>query len=131
MKNPKQPQLDVNLFDNFLLKDDRYSLNDMFGGKKYNKEELAKNFEGGTVYQGLLSALSYHRWHSPVDGVIEDIYAIDGTYYLDQSQFIPYDEASPDNSQSFITAVATRKVIVINTHNPKIGKIAIIFVGMA
>jgi phosphatidylserine decarboxylase len=103
----------------------------MFGGKKYNKEELAKNFEGGTVYQAFLSALSYHRWHSPVDGVIEDIYAIDGTYYLDQSQFIPYDEASPDNSQSFITAVATRKVIVINTHNPKIGKIAIIFVGMA
>ena len=131
MKNPKQPQLDVNLFDNFWLKDDRYSLNDMFGGKKYNKEELAKNFEGGTVYQAFLSALSYHRWHSPVDGVIEDIYAIDGTYYLDQSQFIPYDEASQTNSQSFITAVAARKLIVINTHNPKIGKIAIIFVGMA
>ena len=131
MENPKQPQFHVKLFDNFWLKDDRYSLNDMFGGKKYNKEELAKNFEGGTVYQGILTAVYYHRWHSPVDGVIEDIYAIDGTYYLDQSQFIPYDEASPDNSQSFITAVATRKVIVINTHNPKIGKIAIIFVGMA
>jgi phosphatidylserine decarboxylase len=131
LKNPKQPQLDVKLVDNFWLKDNRYSLNDMFGGKKYNKEELAKNFEGGTVYQAFLSALSYHRWHSPVDGVIEDIYAIDGTYYLDQSQFIPYDEASQTNSQSFITAVAARKLIVINTHNPKIGKIAIIFVGMA
>ena len=72
-----------------LLKDDHYSLSYMFGGKKHNKEELAKHFEGGTVYQAFLSALDYHRWHSPVDGVIEDIYAIDGTYYLDQSEFIP------------------------------------------
>ena len=99
--------------------------------KWYVWRRISKKFWRGTVYQGLLTAVYYHRWHSPVDGVIEDIYAIDGTYYLDQSQFIPYDEASPDNGQSFITAVATRKVIVINTHNPKIGKIAIIFVGMA
>jgi phosphatidylserine decarboxylase len=131
LEKPKQPQFHVKLVDNFWLKDDRYSLSDMFGGKKHNKEELAKNFEGGTVYQAFLSALYYHRWHSPVDGVIEDIYAIDGTYYLDQSEFIPYDEASQTNSQSFLTAVATRKVIVINTLNQKIGKIAIIFVGMA
>lgn len=56
--------------DEFWLKDNRYSLVDMFGGIKYNKEYLAEHFTGGTVYQAFLSALSYHRWHAPVDGVI-------------------------------------------------------------
>jgi phosphatidylserine decarboxylase len=43
----------------------------MFGGLKYNKLYLAELFQGGTVYQAFLSALSYHRWHSPVNGVIK------------------------------------------------------------
>jgi hypothetical protein len=30
------------------------------------------------------------------DGIIEDIYNIDGTYYLDKSQFIPSDKGSPN-----------------------------------
>jgi len=84
--------------DNFWLKDDVYSLVDMFGADQYDKHHLALHFEGGTIYQAFLSALFYHRWNSPVDGVIEDIYSIDGTYYLDQSQFIPFDEGSPNNS---------------------------------
>ncbi len=42
----------------------------MFGGIKYNKEYIAEHFTGGTVYQAFLSALSYHRWHAPVDGII-------------------------------------------------------------
>ena len=77
-----------------------------------------------------MSALDYHRWHSPVDGVIEDIYGIEGTYYLGQSQFIPFDDMSPNNSQSFLAAVATRKVFIIKASNFKIGKIALIFIGM-
>jgi hypothetical protein len=44
LEKPKQPQFHVKLVDNFWLKDDHYSLSDMFGGKKHNKEELAKNF---------------------------------------------------------------------------------------
>jgi len=66
-----------------------------------------------------------------VDGVVEDIYAIEGTYYLDQSQFIPFDEGSPNNSESFLSAVAARKVLVIQADNEKIGKVAIIYIGMA
>jgi phosphatidylserine decarboxylase len=95
---PLQPQRNVKKTDTFWLKDDVYSLSDMFAAEKFNKHNLAKLFEGGTVYQAFLSALFYHRWHAPVSGVIEDIYAIPGTYYLDQSQFIPYDEGSPNNS---------------------------------
>jgi phosphatidylserine decarboxylase len=50
---------------------------------------------------------------------------------LDQSQFIPYDEGSPNNSESFLSSVAARKVVVIKAANPHIGKIAIIYIGMA
>lgn len=57
----------------------------MFGSKKLKKEHWAKHFEGGTVYQAFLSAMNYHIWHSPVDGEIEDIYNIEGTYLFDQS----------------------------------------------
>jgi len=32
-----QPQNNVKLVDDFWLKDNRYSLTDMFGGKKYKK----------------------------------------------------------------------------------------------
>ncbi|XP_031472683.1 decarboxylase iboD-like [Nymphaea colorata] len=91
----------------------------------------ASLFEGGTVYQAFLSALFYHRWHSPVDGVVEDVYDIAGTYYLDQSEALPYDEASPDMSQSFLSAVATRKVVVIRAANARVGRVAIIYIGMA
>lgn len=128
---PKQPSINVKLVDKFWLKDNLYSLADMFGAGRYGKLYLAQHFEGGTVYQAFLSALFYHRWNSPVDGVIEDIYSIDGTYFFDQSQIIPYDEGSPNNSQSFLTAVAARMVFVIRAKNKKIGKIAIIFIGMA
>jgi phosphatidylserine decarboxylase len=95
---PVQPIRDVQKTNNFWLKDHLYSLTDMFGGIKYKKEWLAEHFEGGVVYQAFLSALYYHRWHAPIDGVVEDIYSIDGTYFLDQSQFIAYDMGSPNNS---------------------------------
>ena len=49
--------------DFFWIKRQRYSLHFML-----NKSDLAKKFHGGTVYQGYLSATSYHRWHSPVSG---------------------------------------------------------------
>jgi phosphatidylserine decarboxylase len=128
---PLQPQPNVKKTDNFWLKDDVYSLSDMFAAARFKKHHYADLFEGGTVYQAFLSALFYHRWHAPVDGVIEDIYEIPGTYYLDQSQFIPYDEASPDKSESFLSAVAARKVVVIDASNKHIGKVAIIYIGMA
>ena len=60
----------------------------MFGAEHLNKQHWAAHFEGGTIYQAFLSALNYHRWHSPLDGLIIDIYNIEGTYLFDQSQFL-------------------------------------------
>ena len=51
--------------DNFWIKAQPYSVEYMLGG-----DSLASQFVGGTIYQAFLSALSYHRWHSPVSGKI-------------------------------------------------------------
>lgn len=122
---------DVLLSDMFWLKGQPYSLENML-----NWDEYAPQFAGGTVYQAFLSALSYHRWHSPVSGTIRKAYVVNGTYYLeniDQGFFNPDgpDDAGPNNSQAFISSVATRAVIFIEADNPAIGLMAVVPVGMA
>lgn len=127
---PLQYQTGVSLSANIWLKGQPYSLDDML-----NNDPLAQQFAGGTVYQAFLSALSYHRWHSPVDGVIEKAYVVDGSYYLESPSEGIYspdpDSSAPNASQPFITSVATRAVIFIRANDPGIGLIAMVPVGMA
>ncbi len=115
----------VKLRDKFWIKAQPYSLTHMLGD-----EELAKQFSGGTVYQAFLSALSYHRWHSPVSGKIVKTRIIDGSYYA-EAQSMGYDPAGPNNSQGYITQVAARALVLIEADNPDIGLMAVLFVGMA
>ena len=121
----------VALSDKFWLKGQPYSLENML-----NFDVLTPQFAGGTVYQAFLSALSYHRWHSPVNGTIVKAYVVNGSYYLenlDQGFYNPDgpDAAGPNNSQAFLTAVATRAVIFIEADNPAIGLMCVMPVGMA
>ena len=58
------------------------------------------------------------------------MYDIPGTYYIDQSHSIPSYEKSLNKNESFHSAIATRKVVVINASNHLIGKIALIYIGM-
>ena len=103
----------------------------MFAAFKLHKGHFVDYFEGGTVYQAYLSPLCYHRWHAPIDGTIEDIYDVPGTYYLERSQQYSYQENSLNKNESFLSAVATRKVVVVGASNQRIGKIALIYIGMA
>lgn len=127
---PLQVQTGVALSANIWLKGQPYSLNDMLAG-----DPLAPQFANGTVYQAFLSALSYHRWHSPVDGTILKTAVIDGSYYLESPSEGLYspepDPSAPNASQPFITAVATRAVIFIQANDPAIGLMAFVAVGMA
>ena len=130
------PVLNVKIMDEFWLKDNKYSLFDMFGAdnkKNAHKSlEYAKRFEGGTVYQGFLDSWTYHRWHSPVDGVIEATYLIEGCYCLQNPEISdPDTDDNFVNSQPFLTCTSTRRIFIINADNPKIGSVGIIFVGMA
>lgn len=129
---PLGVQHDVALTSKFWLKGQEYSLENMM-----NFDELAPKFEGGTVYQAFLSALSYHRWHSPVRGKIVKAYVVNGSYYLENSSQGFYnsdnqpDPSAPNNSQQFLTAVATRALIFIEPENKDIGLMCVMPVGMA
>ncbi|KAG6914992.1 hypothetical protein DXG01_014026 [Tephrocybe rancida] len=115
----------VQAHDLFWLKENAYSLSDMLANPTY-----LKNFEGGTVYQAFLSALKYHRWHAPVNGIVVETQTIPGTYYS-EAPTAGMDPAAPNNSQGYITAVAARVIVYIQADNKEIGLMAFMAVGMA
>ena len=100
----------------------------------------AHEFAGGTVYQAFLSALSYHRWHSPVSGTIRRAFVEDGTYFSE-----PLFEAGVGNpaqerdwidtrgitvAQGYLSALATRAIVLIDADNEQIGMLGCVFIGM-
>jgi len=130
---PFSVQRNVKLYDTFWLKGQPYSLAHMM-----NNDSRAELFVGGTVYQGFLSADSYHRWHAPVSGRIVSTAIIPGTYYSEPllEGFSPDsgtpqpDPTADDASQGYISAVATRGVMFIEADNPDIGLMCMIQIGM-
>ena len=128
---PLQVVRNVSESAEFWLKSQPYSLQNMM-----NFDPLAEQFIGGTVYQAFLSALSYHRWNSPVSGTVKKACVVNGTYYL-ENRYQGFtnsggaDPSAPNDSQPFLTAVATRAVIFIEADNPRIGLMCFIAVGMA
>lgn len=120
---------DVPLKAKFWIKGQPYSLIDLL-----HNDPWTSKFEGGTLYQAFLSALSYHRWNSPVSGKIDKAYNLDGTYYgeaLAQGFENPNgpDKVAANNSQAFLTSTATRAVIFIQAGNPKTGLMCFVAVG--
>lgn len=122
---PFARQTNVQLFSNFWVKGQPYSLKFML-----NNDERAKLFIGGTVYQAFLNAFNYHRWHSPVSGVVRSTELVSGSYYAEAlSQ--GFDESGPNLSQGYITHHAARAIIFIEADNTSIGLMAFVSVGMA
>jgi phosphatidylserine decarboxylase len=115
----------VNYRDTFWIKSQPYSLVHMLA-----RDSLAPLFAGGTVYQAYLSPLSYHRWHSPVSGTVTKAYVKGGTYYAEAASH-GFDAAGPNDSQAYITELATRAVIFIEADSPDIGLMCVLAVGMA
>ena len=123
----------VQLHDSFWLKGQPYSLAHMMNG-----DPRAELFVGGTVYQAFLSADTYHRVHAPVAGRIVDREFVPGTYF---SEPLLYgfgsgpdegpDPGAPNCSQGYISAVATRALVWIQTDNERIGLMCLVLVGMA
>src|SRR5438270_54459 len=91
--------------DRFWIKSQPYSLKDMLAN-----DESVDQFVGGTVYQAFLSAINYHRWHSPVAGTIVRAFVQEGTYYS-EADAEGKDAVEPMNSQSYLAHVATRAIL--------------------
>jgi phosphatidylserine decarboxylase len=115
----------VKQHDKFWIKSQPYSIAHMLAN-----DALVPLFVGGTVYQAYLSPLSYHRWHSPVSGMVRKAYVKDGTYYS-EAPSEGFDPAGPNDSQGYITAVATRALIFIEADNSEIGLMCVMPIGMA
>lgn len=115
----------VNYRDTFWIKSQPYSIVHMLAN-----DGLAPLFADATVYQAFLSPLCYHRWHSPVSGTVTKACVKDGTYYAEAASH-GFDPAGPNDSQAFITEVATRALIFIEADNPGVGLMCFLAVGMA
>jgi len=111
--------------DRFWIKAQPYSLQHMLAN-----DVLSGEFIGGTIYQAYLSPLSYHRWHSPVAGRIVKAYLQPGTYFAEALEE-GLDPAGPNESQAYITHLATRAIVFIEAVNPDIGLMCFLGVGMA
>jgi len=116
---------DVQRQDRFWIKAQPYSLAHMLAN-----DSLTAEFVGGTIYQAFLSALSYHRWRSPLSGRVVKAEVRNGTYYS-EAQAEGFDPSGPNESQGYITAVATRALIFIEADNSDIGLMCFMAVGMA
>lgn len=128
---PNRVQYHVQRSDKFWAKGTPYSLADML-----NHDELTDCFDKGTVYQAYLSALSYHRWHSPVNGTIVKAILIPG-FYFSAPPYAGFDpEHNSDTEQdltwsnAYQSAVSTRALIFIESDNPSIGLMAALFIGL-
>jgi len=120
--------------DKFWNKEQPYSVLDMLNHDK----QYADRFIGGTVYQAFLSALSYHRWHAPISGKVVRAYVIEGTYYSEPlfegaanpQHHDTIDKASENSGQGYLTATATRALILIESPNKDVGIVAFLGIGM-
>jgi phosphatidylserine decarboxylase len=127
---PYRTAHNVSKRDKFWVKGQPYSVADMLAS-----DPLASHFVGGTIYQAFLSALSYHRWHSPVTGKIKKVKHIQGTYFSEPlfEGFANPSGADPTGQgpgQAYISAVATRVAIFIEADNSDLGLVCVLQIGM-
>jgi phosphatidylserine decarboxylase len=122
---------DVKESDTFWLKDQQYSLKDMFGGVGY------EDFVGGTVLQSFLSGADYHRWHAPYGGRVVDSRVIGGLLFS-ELEAAGDDPTAGTYSQGYGASVNTRGLVVIEHGDLEggtfragpLGKVAVLPVGI-
>lgn len=90
--------------------------------KLLDNEELAQQFDGGSIVIARLAPQDYHRWHSPISGTVEKVYDIDGTYYTVNPQAI-------NEPGSLNVFCQNRRSVMLVRHAATGSLVAIIAVG--
>lgn len=121
---PYNIEINVQKHSKFWIKEQPYSLKFMLA----LEDEYVDRFVGGMIYQAFLSAYNYHRWHSPVNGIVKKAFVKQGSYYA-EALSEGFDPAGPNNSQGYISQVATRAIMIIETEN--MGLVGLVTIGMA
>lgn len=103
------------------------NINELLKGSQY-----ANSFANGTFVHYFLAPYSYHRFHTPVSGVVKECYPVQGLTFLEvnisNGQF-----DAPDNAENGYQFLQARGIITIDTSNSPegdMGIIAVIPVGM-
>jgi phosphatidylserine decarboxylase len=94
--------------------------------------EYADAFNGGYFIHLFLGPYSYHRFHTPVAGLVEECYPLTGRVYLNVSlsdgQFLAADSA--DDGYEFQQARGVLTVDTRDSPHGNVGIVAVIPVGM-
>jgi phosphatidylserine decarboxylase len=115
---------DVKALDRFWIKGQPYSLLNML-----NNSELSGRFLGGDVFQSFLSGADYHRWRSPIDGVVRDAQVVNGLMFSD-AESAGFDPTAGTYSQGYQASVNTRGLVFIESPDPVIGMVCVIPIGI-
>ena len=104
------------------------SIPDLLDGSPYQDA-----FAGGTFVHYFLGPYSYHRFHTPVAGVVKECRAVQGLVYLDVNITAGQFDA-PDSSQGGYEFSQARGIITLDTTGAPFGDVGIVTtipVGMA
>jgi phosphatidylserine decarboxylase len=118
-KISKQVQLQA-AFD---IKGEQYYLTDLLDEQA--DSALLKPFIDGLAVQVVLMPFNYHRWHAPVTGRVKKVKTVPGLFFAQ-----PTPEEDYASSFPFLSHVNTRAIVFIEPQDPRIGDIALVFVGL-
>lgn len=104
----------INTATNIWIKGTEFSISKLLGDA-----EEAKSFEGGALAIFRLAPQDYHRYHSPVSGVIRKIHNIEGQYYT----------VNPMAIRTTLDVYGDNKRDVVYMDTEVFGKVAIVCIG--
>ncbi len=114
---------EVEAREKFWIKGEPYSLTDMLAGSGY-----LERFIGGDIFQSYLSGADFHRWHSPIDGVVRSTTLVNGLLFSNLEG--TGDDKKGTKNQAYYTAVNTRGLTFIESEDPRIGMVCCMPVGI-
>ena len=107
----------------FEIKGEQYYLTDLLDESE--DSPLLRPFIDGLAMQILLLPFNYHRWHAPVSGRVTQVKTVPGLFFAAPTPDQDYAVSFP-----FLSHVNTRTIVFITPDNPRIGSIAMVFVGL-
>lgn len=107
----------------FEIKGEQYYLTDLLAEPA--DSPLLQPFVDGLAVQVVLMPFNYHRWHSPVTGRIRKAHTVPGFFFAQPAPDQDYAASFP-----FLSHVNTRAIVFIESENPAIGEVAMVFVGL-
>jgi phosphatidylserine decarboxylase len=113
----------VKAVDRFWLKGQPYSLVNMLNNRYIDR------FVGGDVFQSFLSGADYHRWRSPIAGVVRHARVVDGLMFSD-AESAGDDPTAGTYSQGYEASVNTRGLVFIESDDPTIGMVCVMPIGI-